>query len=134
MVWSAQSAVDRARAELRQRLQQKLVQQRFGGVLIALVLGDQRAIAEADWQLFNRTGISHLVSISGLHITMIAGLVALIVGALWRGSMRTLAWAPAQTAAAIAAMVTAFGYCLLAGWGVPAQRTFFMLSVVALAV
>ncbi len=134
MVWSAQSAVDRARAELRQRPQAKLAQQRFGGILIALVLGDQRAIAEADWQLFNRTGISHLVSISGLHITMIAGLVALIVGALWRGSMRTLAWAPAQTAAAIAAMVSAFSYCLLAGWGVPAQRTFFMLAVVALAV
>jgi competence protein ComEC len=90
MVWSVGSAIDRARAELRARLQAEVGGQRFGGVLIALVLGDQRAIAEADWQLFNRTGISHLVSISGLHITMISGLIALLVAALWRRSPRTL--------------------------------------------
>jgi competence protein ComEC len=133
VVWSAGTAIDRARAELRARLQARLGGQRFGGVLIALVLGDQRAIAEADWQLFNRTGISHLVSISGLHITMISGLVALLAGGLWRRSPRTLALAPAQTAAAVAAVIAALGYCLLAGWGVPAQRTFFMLLTVAAA-
>jgi len=41
--------------------------------------------------------------------------------------------APAQNAAAVAAVLAAFGYCLLAGWGVPAQRTFFMLATVAAA-
>ena len=133
MVWSAEAAIDRARAELRSRLQARLGGQPLGGVLIALVLGDQRAIAEADWVLFNRTGISHLVSISGLHITMIAGLAAFFVGGLWRRSPRTLALAPAQTAAAVAAVLAALGYCLLAGWGVPAQRTFFMLATVAAA-
>jgi len=133
MVWRFGTAVDRVRAELRTRLQARVGGERFGGVLIALVLGDQRAIAEEDWVLFNRSGISHLVSISGLHITMISGLVALLVGGLWRRSPRTLALAPAQSAAAIAAVLAAFAYCLLAGWGVPAQRTFFMLAVVAAA-
>jgi len=133
MVWSVASAIDRARAELRTRLQARVGGQPLGGVLIALVLGDQRAIAEADWQLFNRTGISHLVSISGLHITMISALAALLAGSLWRRSPRTLALAPAQTAAAVAAVLAALGYCLLAGWGVPAQRTFFMLLTVAAA-
>jgi len=133
MVWSVDSALDRARAELRSKLQARLGGERFGGVLVALVLGDQRAIGEADWILFNRTGISHLISISGLHITMISGLVALLVGSLWRRSPRTLALAPAQTAAAAAAVLAALGYCLLAGWGVPAQRTFFMLFTVAVA-
>ena len=125
--------VDRARHHLRASLQQRLADQRYAGVLVALVLGDQRAIAEADWQLFNATGISHLVSISGLHITMIAGLAALAVGALWRRSPRLLTAGPAQTAAAVAGMAAALAYCLLAGWGVPAQRTFFMLTVVAVA-
>jgi competence protein ComEC len=133
MVWSIAAAIDRARAELRSRLLARLGGQRFGGVLIALVLGDQRAIAEEDWLLFNRSGISHLVSISGLHITMISGLVAIMAGALWRRSPRTLALAPAQAAAAAAAVVAALVYCLLAGWGVPAQRTFFMLLTVAAA-
>jgi competence protein ComEC len=125
--------VDRVRHGLRAELQQRLAGERYAGVLVALVLGDQRAIAEADWQLFNATGISHLVSISGLHITMIAGLAAWLTSALWRRSRRLLGRAPAQTAAAVVGMATAFAYCLLAGWGVPAQRTFFMLCVVALA-
>ena len=133
IVWRPGALVDRARHALRERLQQRLEGERYGGVLIALVLGDQRAIPEADWTLFNRTGISHLVSISGLHITMIAGLAAALVGAAWRRSRRLLAAAPAQSAAALGAVLAALAYCLLAGWGVPAQRTFFMLAAVALA-
>ncbi len=132
-VWSAGALLDRARYELRARLQQHVQDQRYGGVLIALILGDQRAIREEDWALFNRTGISHLVSISGLHITMIAGLAAAIVSAAWRRSRRALSFATAQAAAALAATGTALAYCLLAGWGVPAQRTFFMLATVAIA-
>lgn len=133
IAWQPGPAIDRARQHLRDAMQRRLASERYGGVLIALVLGDQRAIAESDWSLFNRTGISHLVSISGLHITMIAGLAALGVGAAWRRSRRLLARASAQAAAAVAAVAAALAYCLLAGWGVPAQRTFFMLSTVAVA-
>ncbi len=125
--------IDRLRHHLRALLAQRLAGERYAGVLIALVLGDQRAISEADWLLFNATGISHLVSISGLHITMIGGLAAWLAAALWRRSRSLLARAPAQTAAAVAGMTAALLYCLLAGWGVPAQRTFFMLAVVAVA-
>ena len=132
-VADAGASVDRARHRLRAALQQQLAGERYGGVLIALVLGDQRAIAESDWQLFKATGIAHLVSISGLHVTMIAALLALAVAAAWRRSARLLRLAPVQSAAALAGMTAAFAYCLLAGWGVPAQRTFFMLAVVALA-
>lgn len=127
------TVVERVRAALRERLAVLTEGWRYGGVLIALVLGDQRAIAAADWSVFNRSGIAHLVAISGLHITMIAGLAALTVGALWRRVPALLARAPAQSAAALAAVVTALAYCLLAGWGVPAQRTFFMLATVAAA-
>jgi competence protein ComEC len=130
-VWQAGPLVDRARDALRERLLRHVGERRFAGVLLALVLGDQRAIGEADWQLFNRTGISHLVSISGLHVTMIAGLAATLAAAAWRRSAWALARAPAQSAAAVAALLAALAYCLLAGWGVPAQRTFFMLAVVA---
>lgn len=127
------TAIERARAGLRERLATLTEGRRYGGVLVALVLGDQRAISAADWSVFNRSGIAHLVAISGLHITMIAGLAALAVGALWRRVPALLVRAPAQSAAALAAVVTALSYCLLAGWGVPAQRTFFMLATVAAA-
>ncbi len=133
LVWRPDLLVDRARDALRERLQQRLQDRRYGGVLLALVLGDQRAISEPDWQLFNRTGISHLVSISGLHITMIAGLAALAAAFFWRRSRWLVRAVSRPTIAALAALFAALLYCLLAGWGVPAQRTFFMLGTVALA-
>jgi competence protein ComEC len=133
MVWQPRYAIERARSALRDLLQPQLAEKRYGGVLLALVLGDQRAIADADWTLFNRTGIGHLVSISGLHITMIASLAGLLVGALWRRSPALLAWTAAQTAAVLAGLTAAFLYALLAGWGVPAQRTVVMLATVSIA-
>jgi competence protein ComEC len=101
------------------------------GVLVALVMGDQRAISAEQWALFNRTGISHLVSISGLHITMIAGLCAASVALLWRRSAWALQRATVPVAAGVAAVAAALGYCLIAGWGVPAQRTFLMIATMA---
>lgn len=133
MVWTPQTAVERGRAWLRDRLLVHVRDDRYGGVLVALVLGDQRAISDADWTLFNRTGISHLVSISGLHITMIAALIGGLAGAAWRRIPALLRRAPAQTAGIAAAVIAAFLYALLAGWGVPAQRTVLMLAAVAAA-
>ena len=68
---------------------------------------------------------------------MIAGLFALGAGALWRRSFFTERQLPlllpAQKVAALAGALAAFLYVLLAGFGVPAQRTLYMLLVVALA-
>ncbi|QJE02570.1 DNA internalization-related competence protein ComEC/Rec2 [Massilia forsythiae] len=134
---SLPGVVERCRAWLRERILRALAGRQYAGVIVALVIGDQRGIDQADWQVFNRTGIGHLVSISGLHITMIAGLAALGASALWRRSFFTDAQLPlllpAQKVAALAGAVTALLYVLLAGFGVPAQRTLYMLSVVALA-
>ena len=133
VVWRFNPLIDRARDLLRERLQHLLDGRRYGAVILALVMGDQGSIVQADWTLFNRTGISHLVSISGLHITMIAALAALVAGTLWRRSCRLLAIAPVQSVRAAAGTFAALAYCLLAGWGVPAQRTFVMIATVALA-
>ncbi len=132
-VWRFDYVVERARALLRERIQQSLGDAPYAGVITALVIGDQRSIGQSDWQVYNRTGIGHLVSISGLHITMIAGLAATLVFALWRRSPRLMVRLPAHKAAALAGAITALLYCLLAGYGVPAQRTLYMLSMVALA-
>jgi competence protein ComEC len=125
--------VERARHALRDRLAPLLEQRRYGGVLLALIVGDQRAIAAADWTLFNRTGISHLVSISGLHITMIAALAGWLVATVWRRTPQLVTRASAQAAGVFAGVAAAAGYALLAGWGIPAQRTVLMLAVVAIA-
>jgi competence protein ComEC len=102
------------------------------GLLAALIVGDQNAIDRADWDVFRATGVAHLMSISGLHITMFAWAAAALVGALWRRSQRLcLAW-PAQHAALLGGVLLAGGYALFSGWAVPAQRTIWMLATIGL--
>lgn len=136
-VVSPGNIVERSRGWLRERIYAALPDKKYAGVLVALVIGDQRAVSQSDWKVFNRTGIGHLVSISGLHVTMVAGLFASLVLALWRRSFFTGAQlpllVPAPKAAVLAGVLMALVYVLLAGFGVPAQRTLYMLSVVALA-
>jgi len=125
--------LERAREDIRRRFLTALPDGRYTGVLVALAIGDQRAIVSQDWDIFTRTGIGHLMSISGLHVTMVSGLFAALVGFLWRRSERLTLALPARKAAAVAAVVAALGYTLLAGFQVPAQRTLYMIAVVALA-
>lgn len=131
------TVVERCRALLRARIEQALFGKPYAGVIVALVIGDQRGIAQSDWDVFNRTGIGHLVSISGLHITMVAGLAAVVAAFLWRRSFFTAAQLPlllpTQHVAALAGAAVAVLYVLLAGFGVPAQRTLYMILVVAAA-
>ncbi len=122
-----------ARQWVRERIYRQLSgsgQQPFSGLLAALVLGDQAAIDRADWNIFRATGVAHLVSISGLHITMFAWFSVGVVGWLWRRSGRLCLAFPATHAALIGGVVLAVAYALFSGWGVPAQRTCIMLATV----
>jgi competence protein ComEC len=109
----------------------------FGAVLVALAIGDQDSVKQEHWRIFNLTGITHLVSISGSHVTMLAA----VGGWCALSAMRRVRWRgrllcerlPARVIAVLSAMLVAWLYCLLAGWGVPAQRTFFMLACVAVS-
>jgi competence protein ComEC len=136
-VFSLHNVIEHARGWLRQRIVAALRGQPYAGVIVALVIGDQRAISQTDWTVFNKTSTSHLIAISGLHITMVAALFAGLIHALWRRSVFTRLQLPlilpAQKAAAIAGVLAALVYVLLAGAGVPAQRTLYMLTVVATA-
>ncbi|HBI22606.1 MAG TPA: DNA internalization-related competence protein ComEC/Rec2, partial [Legionella sp.] len=101
------------------------------GILQALTLGVTSHINKADWDLFRRTGTTHLMVISGAHIGLIAGLAYGFVKWLWCRFGRLCLWCPAQKIASIGALTMGAIYALLAGFGVPAQRAlwvcFFML-------
>ena len=106
------------------------------GIVTGLSIGDQGAIDGALWSLFSRTGVSHLVAISGAHVTLLALLVAAALRtALIRATRR---WPRMLTrinrpqAVLMVATGAAFVYALLAGWGIPAQRTCWMLLCAAL--
>ena len=136
-VWSAHNLVQSLRAGMRDRILAALPGERYAGMVVALVIGDERGVGQSDWKVVNRSGIGHLVAISGLHITLIAGMFARLVHWLWSRSFFTRAQLPlllpSRKAAALAGVTLGFIYVLLAGFGIPAQRTLYMLVVVALA-
>lgn len=134
LAWPPMHIVHRLRQQVRDAFVRTLGETPHAGILIALAIGDQRAIPAAQWRIFNRTGTTHLMSISGLHVTLMAGWVGWCVLRCWRRwPALCLRW-PAQQAAICAAWLTAVAYALLAGFGIPAQRTCLMLTVAALAV
>jgi competence protein ComEC len=122
--------VERVRQRVRDAIDARVDDRQRAGVIAALVVGDQGAIDRADWDVFRATGVAHLMSISGLHVTMFAWLAAGAVGWCWRRSPRLcLAW-PAPHAALLGGLGLAAAYALFSGWGVPAQRTLLMLAAV----
>ena len=126
--------VERARQAVREAIFARVENRQLAGVLAALVVGDQNAIERADWDVFRATGVAHLMSISGLHITMFAWLASLLIGKLWRRSAgltpRLCLALPASSAGALGGLLLATLYALFSGWGVPAQRTIWMLATV----
>lgn len=125
--------IEVAREAASQRLSRVLGERPYAGVLKALAIGEQGTISAPQWQVFLRSGVNHLMSISGLHVTMVSGLVFTLVYWLWRRSQYLTLALPARKAAALAGALAALAYALLSGFGVPTQRTLYMLSVVAIA-
>jgi competence protein ComEC len=124
--------VEWARQQVRDRVFERVAERRYAGLVAALVVGDQNAIDRSDWDIFRATGVAHLMSISGLHVTMFAWLAALVTGWLWRRSQRLCLAVPAPSAALVGGVCLAGAYALFSGWGVPSQRTVLMLATVGL--
>ena len=126
--------VDRLRQSLRDDMNAALSERELGGLVTALAIGDMQGVPTGQWDVLMRTGTNHLMSISGLHVGLVSGLAFFLMRWLWsRGARVALRW-PAPKAGAVAAMVAATVYSLLAGFSVPTQRTLVMIAVVMLAV
>ena len=125
--------IERLRYYIRNKIQNTLGKQKqYAGVITALVIGDQSSIASDDWTIFSKTGIGHLISISGMHVTMLAG-IASSLSLLLIKRTRLIYIQPAQYFAAVLGFVVAFLYTWIAGFQVPAQRTMMMVGISTLA-
>ncbi len=132
-VWKPQYVVEHVRERIKQRIALVLVNKPYSGVIQALVMGDDSQIKADDWQVFLDTGTSHLMSISGLHITMLSGLAFGLMSFIWRRIPRLATRLPTRKAATFAGVIAALIYALIAGFSVPTQRTLYMLLVFAFA-
>ena len=91
-------------------------------------MGVTGAMSREQWRVFNATGTTHLVAISGLHVTLFAVVAFAVARALWSALLyRFVPW-PARTFAAVIGFMAAAAYATLAGLSVPTQRTLIMLG------
>ena len=126
--------LSRGRQWLRERLHQALPSGVGAALVPALVIGDRGGLTPAQWSVFSRTGTSHLIAISGLHVGLVSATLFFLVRRLWTWVPGLTLWVAAPTAAAFAALVAAFGYAALAGFSVSTQRALVMLAVVLVAI
>lgn len=102
------------------------------GLLQALTIGHKALISSQQWQVLVKSGTSHLLAISGLHIGLVSGLVFFVTRRLVPVSF--LGVLSAQQYAAIVSICSAALYTALAGFSIPTQRAFIMLLVIMLAI
>jgi len=100
----------------------------------ALTIGDRSRLSTSQWAVLRATGTSHLVAISGLHVSLVAGLIFWLTRFLWLRCGNLAERCPANKVAAVTAVIAALAYALLAGFGIPARRALIMVSLFMLAV
>mgnify|MGYP001822670098 CR=1 FL=1 len=100
----------------------------------ALTIGVREPITARQWEVLRATGTTHLMAISGLHISLVAGLLFMGVKHGWSGMARLTAYLPATRVAAVVALLGSLLYALLSGFAVPAQRAMIMVAVLMAAV
>jgi competence protein ComEC len=126
--WIAQK-----RAQLTQYLRHSIPGEN-GALVAALITGDRSGITDTTRQAYADAGLAHILAISGLHLSLVAGFIFLMI----RGTLSfippvVLKYNTKKIAAACALLFT-FVYLILSGLSIPAQRAFIMTSVVLLAV
>jgi competence protein ComEC len=104
-----------------------------GGIAAALVTGDRGAISEADEEAMRRSGLAHLLSISGLHVTAVVGFAMFLTLRLFALSRRLALAGYVLPLAAAAGALAGGGYTWLAGAEVPTLRSFIAALLILVA-
>ncbi len=122
-----------ARARVASIIRDTLGERPSAGIVAGLAVGLQDALSREQWLQLSRSGTSHLMAISGLHIAMVAAVFGWLGGRVQRLRQGRGATGATRDASVVAAAIAALGYSLLAGWSVPTQRTMVMIACGAAA-
>ena len=118
----------RLRARIAQRIGDVLGDGDGAALVTALAIGERYRFTEQHWADFRRTGTSHLVAVSGLHIAMLGALVFVVLRALWIRLPQPLASFDLEVAA-VASIASTVYYSVLTGFAIPAQRSLLMIAI-----
>lgn len=119
----------RWREHLCEHLGRLLAADPMRGWVVGMSLGFSDGVSQADWQLLRETGTAHLMAISGLHVGLVAGMVAWIGRWVYRAWPALTFILPGPRLPMVLALVAAALYALLAGFSLSTRRCLMMLSV-----
>jgi competence protein ComEC len=117
-----------ARAHVAALIRDALGDRPSAGIVAGLAVGLQDALSREQWQVLARSGTSHLMAISGMHIAMVGAVFAWLGSAVQRQRQKHGATGARRDAAVLAGFLASLVYSLLAGWSVPTQRTMVMIA------
>ncbi len=129
--WSVYS-VSQIRSNIQAFIEETLGESPETGILSAILVGLRGRLDESIWETLRNTGTIHLVAISGLHISLLSGIIIWITAGLWRFTGALQNRIAARDAALVAGVLVAIVYSLLAGMTIPTRRALIMLIAVAL--
>jgi competence protein ComEC len=135
MPWdiAAWASVDRLRAAVNARIRAVLAGE-TGEIAAALITGERGGISEEVTQSMRDSGLAHILSISGLHMVIMAGTVFWLMRALLALVPALALRYPIKKWAAASALAAATFYLALSGAAVPTVRSWIMMSIVLIAV
>ena len=119
----------RLRAAISQRIQDRIIDRDAAALFAGLAVGATESVSVEQWRVFSVTGTTHLVAISGMHVTLFAWVMAGFARRVWGLSGRLMQRIDREVFAGVLGVMAAFAYALLAGFEVPTQRTVVMLAV-----
>lgn len=100
-----------------------------GGLAAALVTGDRSGITPETREHFARSGVAHVLAISGLHLSLIAGIFFFLIRRILSLVPSLALHFPLKKIAALVAWISTLFYLILCNFAVPASRAFVMISL-----
>ena len=126
--------LDNLRQYISDKMLESLEYDSLSGMLIGLTIGISDKISSSQWAILRNTGTTHLIAISGLHISLIGGLIFGLMTVIWRRVPRFLLWMPAKIASAYLTLIFTWGYGFLAGMSIATERACLMMTALMLAI
>ena len=125
-------SINRLRQNIHRNIQDGMEDKASAAILSALVVAVRTKFDDEQWKLLQQTGTSHLVAISGLHIAVVAGFAYLPIMLIWGLFPVLNEKIPLRVAGAIAGVLFATLYAMLAGFTLPTQRALLMVVIALL--
>jgi competence protein ComEC len=117
------------REQIVRRIRDVVVDRDAAALFAGLAVGATGEVTREQWRVFSDTGTTHLVAISGMHVTLFCWVVAALARSFWARTPNLAMRIDRETFAAMLGVPAAAAYAALAGFGIPAQRTVVMLAV-----